>query len=479
MKRTSSICGSIFSWLVVVGGCADMDEVGSSAGAISLEEAVRAGVVRVHDRPIDPLGDFEFDEDFIRNNGKGEALVWQGFEHSWGYNHRLNRLGDSVLSFGCDSDDPSECRGFVEHTASSGSGSDQATYTSHFTRVVSNTDDVRFLNGELELEIRGEERETIDIRDTFTLELGPRMAGYDSYTVVLNGFDLFAIPSLDTEVVSADKLIELELGLFNEVHHSPENILDFDVEVDFMGSCRSAECAVLSRRLNYGLKVRFLVIASRNDAETGLPAANEIAVAPITASDEWSEDREIFAFPDQFFVDGVREAYREAFVAIKRLAIALDDEHHLLQLDTFVDRVSYDQERGRVGFDATLFFKQWRPLMEYANAFGCELLGAPCSRYAYRDSGAYEIRANLRVYQLLDACALEGVASGDFVYLVDEGEVDREQQLIQFGPVCGSTGGEPRPEDPIELFPIDRDDLIDITDLPDVIVADPLEDVRP
>lgn len=479
MNDTSRIGAILALLLAACAGGADTDDVGSSEAAITLEEAIEQGHVVVHDQPVRPFDDFEFDDDFIRNNGGPEAIVWQGFQHQWGYNHRINRLGSSVLSFGCDRDDPDDCRGFVEHTASSGSGSDRATYSTHFTRVISQTDDVRFLNGELRLNLRGEERQTIDIRDTFTLALGPAMADFDRYSVVLNGFDLQAIPSLGNGVTDADKLIDLELGVFNEVYHSAGNTLDFDVEVDFTGSCRSVECNALSRKLDYSLVVRFLVIASRIDPETGLQAAHEITVAPISDSDQWTREDEIFPEPERRTVTGVPGAYDKAFVAIKRLSVALDDEHHLLELDTFVDRVSYDPDRGLVGFETTLFFKQWDLLMNIADSFGCWFLLKPCSYWAFRDDGEYEATAHLRVFQLLEGCTLEGTAEGDFVFRVEEGEVDRDQQLAEFGAICGSPPGDPTLPEPIELSPIDRDNLIDIDDLPDVIVADPLEDARP
>src|SRR5438034_10609012 len=58
--------------------------------------------------------------------------LWQGFDHLWGYNHRLNRLGDLVTDLSCAGP---ACQGNVTHTAASGSGADTVAYTSYYKRI--------------------------------------------------------------------------------------------------------------------------------------------------------------------------------------------------------------------------------------------------------------------------------------------------------------------------------------------------------
>ena len=75
----------------------------------------------------------------------GQALgsncfpIWQGFSHQWGYNHRINRLGDWVENVS----EGDSCIVKGTHTAASGSGADIATFAQYFTTVHSDLVETR------------------------------------------------------------------------------------------------------------------------------------------------------------------------------------------------------------------------------------------------------------------------------------------------------------------------------------------------
>src|SRR5688572_1462843 len=65
---------------------------------------------------------------------RAPAIVWQGFNHRWTYNHRLNRLGDWVDH---ERREGQTVEGTASHAAASGSGedADEATWRSFHAAV--------------------------------------------------------------------------------------------------------------------------------------------------------------------------------------------------------------------------------------------------------------------------------------------------------------------------------------------------------
>ncbi|HKJ69905.1 MAG TPA: hypothetical protein VKA68_18260 [bacterium] len=64
----------------------------------------------------------------------GAVAIWQGFEHHWTYNHRLNRFGDYVYTVSR-TDNLNEA--FVTHTGATGLGRDTGTSVTNYSLLSS------------------------------------------------------------------------------------------------------------------------------------------------------------------------------------------------------------------------------------------------------------------------------------------------------------------------------------------------------
>jgi len=160
------------------------------------------------------------------------VLIWRGFEHKWGYNHRFNRFGSYIEH------DSGDEEATIDHTGSSGWGPDVAQVTDYFTRV-EDADGVWFLTGVTEphIDLEITRMQAYSKPHPVTVDLPAEMQGLprERYAVLLNGFDLQA-----TKEGFVDKLINFSLGV-GEVEVQ-DATLSFDVRVEALTDCRSLEC---------------------------------------------------------------------------------------------------------------------------------------------------------------------------------------------------------------------------------------------
>jgi hypothetical protein len=157
------------------------------------------------------------------------ATIWQGFRHAWAYNHRLNRLGSYVRT--------EDGRGdVVGHTAASGTGGDTAHFSDYVTRLQADTDNVGFQAGWGEARVECPRAVTAAFRIRVDeLPLEPALAGKDRYTVLINGFDLYAERH-------ADKLVSFEVEVTDPVVYADGTKLRFNILGSLRFDCRTAEC---------------------------------------------------------------------------------------------------------------------------------------------------------------------------------------------------------------------------------------------
>lgn len=167
------------------------------------------------------------------------ALIWQGFQHAWTYNHRLNRFGSYALQAGampgCD-------QPLVVHTAASGTGGDSADFA-EFATWVADAQGVAFQSGVAEtvLECQRGDPEPFVVRIE-DLPLAPQLQGRDVMTVVINGFDLIA-----TE--HAEKLMTLDIEVTEPVVYDGGSRARFQIFGGLCFDCRSSECQLLPVRV--------------------------------------------------------------------------------------------------------------------------------------------------------------------------------------------------------------------------------------
>jgi hypothetical protein len=158
------------------------------------------------------------------------AVIWQGFHHAWEYNHRLNRLGSYVRSRSRDG----RRETVAGHTAASGTGGDVAHFVEYATAVEATG--VAFQEGWSETTVECPRAVTAPFRIKIDdLALAPELVGREIYTVLLNGFDLYAQQH-------ADKLIAFDLEVTDPVVYAGGTKLRFNVVGELCFDCRTAEC---------------------------------------------------------------------------------------------------------------------------------------------------------------------------------------------------------------------------------------------
>lgn len=324
------------------------------------------------------------------------TLIWNGFTHSWGYNHRLNSLGDYVGPVTCGG---SGCAGEVVHTAASGSGSDEAAWESRHTAVTA--PDVAFRQGAALLSFDIEDGEGLRHERTAEARVPAtgRLADPERLAAVLNGFDVYATRD-------ADKLRALEIAVGDPRIEGDEVVFDVTVAVEL--DCDSLECdgtSKLDTDVHYRVMVAWLVAGGEGLAVTPVAEGNAYAW-------EGAGDAEEIALADMVQASGAGGvggfAYGSAAVAFRRLAVTLDRDHHMAEWASTVEPGAYDPTTGWLDYDVALLFKQW-------NAGTVE---APLS---YTAPGEATFEADLALLQFSRGCATPGTADGVIAWDADGG----------------------------------------------------------
>src|SRR4051794_2533027 len=111
--------------------------------------------------------------------------VWQGFRHSWTYNHRLNRIGN-WLEAGARSGDSLEIT--AGHSAASGSGRDEASFTGYHTAVRAAGVHYREIRRTIHISAREQEGQAFQCEIRLGRDSVP--VDCDRFAAILAGFDL-------------------------------------------------------------------------------------------------------------------------------------------------------------------------------------------------------------------------------------------------------------------------------------------------
>lgn len=265
--------------------------------------------------------------------------LWNGFSQSWGYNHRLNRLGDWVENT---KPMPDSCDAVSVHAAASGSGSDVAEYHSYLTLLSSKQ--VHFKPGEMVFVLEGRENGWLEASaeaSYFDPWLGEKDVQYE---VVLNGFDMYAVAP-----AKADKLHDLYLGVDTIWVDSAAHLLHFRMRVRMRLACSSPGCEWFKNIVHYQVKLQYLALAGPGFASQLGQFDRHLA---------WSRD----SLPDSAAVAVSilgQPGFPAAALGIRSLRLSLDQEFHFVDWQSHVRPGQYDAAGGRLHFDLGLHFSQW------------------------------------------------------------------------------------------------------------------------
>lgn len=303
-------------------------------------------------------------------------LLWQGFHHRWGYNHRVNRLGSWVrAALG-----PAGCEGKVAHAAASGTGPDTASFTDHYARVVAGG--VHAAMGSTTLQLSGREgapvhqRQRVAVRGLID---GARRVAF------CNGFDLLSKDK-------ADKLVKLHIRLGEPVREADG--FSFDVDVSYLADCTSPECPPHKQEVHYALTV-FWVLVTADAAALALTPGVFGRTCTWTEQawrSEWTPECRALLRQDRPFLPAAPGFHAEtALLVFQEIEVSLGSDYHLLALDLAAHDLSWFPDQG-ASFDLDLRYVQW--------AEGMKEAGPPWSWTSVRQPGHGLVRVGLVLLQL-------------------------------------------------------------------------------
>jgi len=235
------------------------------------------------------------------------AVIWQGYHHEWEYNHRVNRFG-SYVDYRSNGHHTG-AKPLVGHTAASGTGNDTAHFK-EFVTPINLSNDVDFQPGTAEAVIECQRTELTPFRiKVYDLELNKALQNRDKYTVIINGFDLYAVEH-------SDKIITFDLEVTDPIIYENGTRIRFNLLGNLCFDCRSPECQLLPLRMEVeDDKARSDEDELQAEPYSLLPLADK----PIRGIDKHKVDHAFQVFKDQV----VRATNLEE---VKRSVIGKDED---------------------------------------------------------------------------------------------------------------------------------------------------------
>ncbi|MGC9523702.1 MAG: hypothetical protein ACP5HG_17755 [Anaerolineae bacterium] len=167
------------------------------------------------------------------------AVIWQGTQHEWEYNHRLNRLGSYVRY---EHTSEGDTTAIIGHTAASGTGDDTAHFSEYVTAVEGGAG-IAFQAGYAETVAecpRGDLQPfVIRVPD---LDLAPELQERDLYVAIINGFDIYAQQH-------SEKIMTFDVEITDPIVYNGGQKARFYIVGHLRFDCRSSECQLLPWRL--------------------------------------------------------------------------------------------------------------------------------------------------------------------------------------------------------------------------------------
>lgn len=270
------------------------------------------------------------------------ALIWRGFQHSWTYNHRCNRIGDYVQYNG---------KPVSVHTSATGLGPDSTYFTSHYTYVEST--DAVFKEGKASIKIETKEKQLSEGTETVKIKVEEWMKCND-YVSLLNGFDL-------KSDAGSDKIQLLRLSVEDPEYLADSGMLILRIQYSFVFNCQSIECSG-KNNVSYTLDLYYLLIGL---SDFGTKATEQF----FPRSYSWDKKEELRDQPEEKIMSGVTmPIYDKAVVGIKAFSVVLNEAHWLLQWNNNVTPLEYSPATGKIRLSLDLLYKEWQEGMRGSQA---------------------------------------------------------------------------------------------------------------
>lgn len=319
-----------------------------------------------------------FGQDTLTVEPLNANILWRGFQQSWGYNHRLNRMGDYA-------DDP-DYKGFpfepdMVHCAATGLGMDTCHILTYYSYLEGK--DLAIRSGDVPFQLQGFKNQQMVGTQEVVLKTGKDIGPNTVLTTFINGFDMYSN-------TSAQKLQAFGISISDPVYIDSLHEVHFTITGTMTLDCQSLECPLLTAKVDYHLHVFYLLVASNHAAKRS---------QPFTFRYSWNKKNELEPNPVDDTITGIgNNAYPAGLVGFKELNLQLDNEHWILAWNSYLDPIEYIPETGQIHFTRDLMFKQWSEAMRKSSEKKYE------SKLSERRPGIAKFTGQIQLLQLRDAC---------------------------------------------------------------------------
>jgi hypothetical protein len=330
-------------------------------------------------------------QDTLSMQPQNASILWRGFQQSWGYNHRLNRMGDYA-------DDP-DYKGFpfdpdMVHCAATGLGMDTCHILTYYTYVEGK--ELAIKSGDVPFQMQGFKNQDMVDSQLVVLKAGKDIGPSTVLSVFINGFDTYSN-------TSAQKLQALGMSISDPVYVDSTHEVRFTVTGRMTLDCQSLECPLLTAKVDYHLHVFYLLVASNHAAKR---------TQPFTFRYSWNKKNELEPNPIDDTITGIgNNAYPAGLVGFKELNLQLDNEHWILAWNSYIDPIQYNPGSGKMYFTRDLMFKQWSEAMRKSSEKKYE------SKLSERRPGIAKFAGQIQLLQLRDACTKNSGLVGNIKWL--------------------------------------------------------------
>lgn len=309
------------------------------------------------------------------------STIWRGFNHNWGYNHRVNRMGDWIQDISYENG--YKARSF--HSAASGIGADRCKYNTYLTGIKTSPD-FHFADVSNESVLAAKE-ETI-VNSTITLSATFPKINQPHAIVLLNGFDMYSRVSGENLLGdgASDKLFHFGIQPKNIIINSDgdNTVVEFDVDLSLGGACASLECSSGANNdyFDYMLKSYYQVIVADESkfATTNKTLNNSYSWAKpnggqnneIEAADYAQNEVSIQGESDfNIGLCGISSFLFKTEKGFGGFGGNSFEYPHMLAFNMAIDNLNYSPSDGTMQLDAALFFKNWQkpiPFISFGSA---------------------------------------------------------------------------------------------------------------
>lgn len=289
--------------------------------------------------------------------------IWQGFKHSWTYNHRINRIGNFL----------DEQNKEIVYTAASGLGADSTYYQSKYSLVTDS--DIHAYSGKTALRLTGKEGKAITMSQEIKVAVSEEDQGKKFYPL-LNGFDMLSIKK-------ADKPEKIDISISAVEQGVVSDFITIRIDVILQADCSTLECSFFKQEVDYNLDVHYMVLFGKRDS---------FSTKTYQASNayEWDKEEEIFLTKEKHEI-ALEQHFQNATIGIQQFSITFDTEHWIMKWNNYIGDMKYDKAKHTLGFDLELSYKEWRKNMKRKSAFPRH------SRFSKRGKGSVELKTGLLV----------------------------------------------------------------------------------